>query len=57
MQLSLSIYFVIINSAGVHPCFVVFDMLMLNDEKLANLPLKERLQKMERFVMFSFTAE
>jgi len=33
---------------GVHPCFVVFDMLMLNDEKLANLPLKERLQKMER---------
>ena len=57
MQLFLFISFVIINVTGVHPCFVVFDMLMLNDEKLANLPLKERLEKMERFVLFLFIVE
>ena len=30
---------------GLHPCFVVFDILLINDEKLANRPLHERIKK------------
>ena len=32
---------------GVHPCFVVFDVLMVNGENFANVPLQERIQKSE----------
>eukprot|EP00795_Rhopilema_esculentum_P013203 gene13203-4019_t len=32
---------------GVHPCFVVFDILLLNDEKLTNLPLQQRVEKLK----------
>ena len=35
------------NMDGIQPCFVVFDVLMINNEKLANIPLKERIQKVE----------
>lgn len=34
-------------SDGVHPCFVVFDVLMVNGEHLANVPLQERIQRSE----------
>lgn len=33
---------------NIHPCFVVFDVLMINEEKLANVPLHERIKKMGR---------
>ena len=35
------------NGGGVRPCFVVFDVLMINGEHLANMPLQERIQKSE----------
>ena len=35
------------NLTGCHPCFVVFDVLLINDENLANVSLKERIQKLE----------
>ncbi|KAJ7378944.1 DNA ligase (ATP) [Desmophyllum pertusum] len=33
---------------GFHPCFVVFDMLVINEKKLANVPLSERIKSMEK---------
>ncbi|XP_068735127.1 DNA ligase 4-like [Montipora capricornis] len=33
---------------GYHPCFVVFDILVINDKKLANVPLCERIKTMEK---------
>jgi len=35
------------NLVGVHPCFVVFDVLMVNGENLANTPLQERIKRTE----------
>lgn len=35
------------DGGGVHPCFVVFDVLMVNGENFANVPLQERIQKSE----------
>ncbi|XP_065052274.1 DNA ligase 4-like [Rhopilema esculentum] len=35
---------------GVHPCFVVFDILLLNDEKLTNLPLQQRVEKLKGII-------
>ena len=35
------------NLTGCQPCFVAFDVLLINDEKLANVSLKERIQKLE----------
>eukprot|EP00111_Clytia_hemisphaerica_P007155 TCONS_00020786-protein len=32
---------------GVHPCFVVFDVLMVNGENLANVPLEDRIKRTE----------
>ncbi|KAK3736164.1 hypothetical protein QZH41_015551 [Actinostola sp. cb2023] len=33
---------------GYHPCFIVFDILLLNDKKLANVPLLERLSALNK---------
>lgn len=35
------------NFGPFQPCFVVFDILMVNDERLANVPLKERIERAE----------
>lgn len=32
---------------GHHPCFIVFDILIINEKKLANVPLRERIKFME----------
>ena len=32
---------------GHHPCFIVFDILIINEKKLANVPLRERIKSME----------
>jgi DNA ligase-4 len=34
--------------SGVQPCYVVFDVLMINDINLANCPLKERLENLSK---------
>lgn len=33
--------------SGVHPCFVVFDVLMVNGENLVNVALSERIKRLE----------
>lgn len=35
-------------TASYHPCFIVFDILVINDKKLANVPLRERIRTMEK---------
>lgn len=32
------------------PCYVVFDMLYLNNEVLTNLPLRQRLSKLSEVI-------
>ena len=34
---------------GLHPCFVVFDVLLVNGKSIASLPLKERLANLEKY--------
>ncbi|XP_046858902.1 DNA ligase 4-like isoform X2 [Xenia sp. Carnegie-2017] len=36
------------SNAGLHPCFVVFDVIFVNGKSIASLPLKERLQNLEK---------
>ncbi|XP_067047572.1 DNA ligase 4-like [Acropora muricata] len=43
---SLSTY----ENASYHPCFIVFDILVINDKKLANVPLRERIRTMEKLL-------
>lgn len=38
---------------GHHPCFIVFDILIINEKKLANVPLRERIKSMEEWVHIS----
>ncbi|PFX16725.1 DNA ligase 4 [Stylophora pistillata] len=38
------------NDQGLHPCFIVFDILIINDKKLANVPLNERIKSMEKML-------
>lgn len=33
---------------GAQQCFVVFDVLMVNDTNLANCPLKERAEQLKK---------
>ena len=35
-------------SSGVQQCFVVFDVLMINDNNLANCPLRERAEHLKK---------
>ena len=35
-------------TASYHPCFIVFDILVINDKKLANVPLHERIRTIEK---------
>ena len=39
------LYFI---SLGTQPCFVVFDILMINHINLANCPLRERIEHMNK---------
>ena len=39
-----------LSSTGAQQCFVVFDVLMVNDTNLANCPLKERAEKLTKYV-------
>ena len=39
-----------VSSTGAQQCFVVFDVLMVNDTNLANCPLKERAEKLTKYV-------
>jgi len=34
-------------ATGLQPCFVVFDVLLINGTKLANVPLKDRIKRAE----------
>jgi ATP-dependent DNA ligase len=34
---------------GAQQCFVVFDVLMVNDSNLANCPLKERAEQLKKY--------
>ncbi|XP_015777193.1 PREDICTED: DNA ligase 4-like [Acropora digitifera] len=43
---SLSTY----ENASYHPCFIVFDILVINEKKLANVPLRERIKTMEKLL-------
>ncbi|KAK2560071.1 DNA ligase 4 [Acropora cervicornis] len=43
---SLSTY----ENASYHPCFIVFDILVINDKKLANVPLHERIRTIEKLL-------
>lgn len=36
--------------AGAQQCFVVFDVLMVNDTNLANCPLRERAEQLKKCV-------
>ena len=36
-------------SSGLHPCFVVFDVLLVNGRSIASLPLNERLENLEKY--------
>ena len=36
---------------GAQQCFVVFDVLMVNDTNLANCPLKERAEQLKKCVL------
>ena len=40
------------DSAGVQQCFVVFDVLMINDTNLANQPLRERVDQLKKCVHY-----
>lgn len=40
-------------SLGVQQCFVVFDVLMVNDTNLANCPLRERAEQLKKYVCLS----
>ena len=40
-------------SSGVQQCFVVFDVLMINDNNLANCPLRERADHLKKWVGWS----
>ena len=40
------------DSAGVQQCFVVFDVLMINDTNLANQPLRERVDQLKKCVRY-----
>ncbi len=35
------------STVGVQQCFVVFDVLKINDDNLANCPLIERAEKLK----------
>ena len=35
---------------GAQQCFVVFDVLMVNDTNLANCPLKDRAEQLKKYV-------
>ena len=43
-----SIYKSVVSVPGLQPCFVAFDVLLVNDKKLANVPLSERIKHLER---------
>lgn len=36
------------DTVGAQQCFVVFDVLMINDTNLANQPLRERVEKLTK---------
>ena len=38
------------STVGVQQCFVVFDVLKINDENLANCPLVERTEQLKKYV-------
>lgn len=40
---------VMLSFLGHHPCFVAFDVLVINEKKLANVPLSERIKSMEKY--------
>ena len=35
---------------GIQPCYVVFDVLMINETNLANCPLGERVEHLNKYV-------
>ena len=37
-----------ISSPGPQQCYVVFDVLMINDTNLANCPLRDRLEQLKK---------
>ena len=37
-------------ATGLHPCFVVFDVLLVNGKSIASLPLKERVENLKKCV-------
>ena len=39
---------------GAQQCFVVFDVLMVNDTNLANCPLKERAEQLKKYIGYEF---
>ena len=39
---------------SVQPCFVVFDVLMVNDTNLANCPLRERVEHLNKYVYIMY---
>ena len=51
---SVTMAFIMFSFLGHHPCFIVFDMLVINEKKLANVPLSERIKSMERYSWSSF---
>lgn len=42
-------FIVMLSFLGHHPCFVAFDVLVINEKKLANVPLSERIKSMEKY--------
>ena len=42
----------LIDMAGAQQCFVVFDVLMVNDTNLANCPLKDRAEQLKKCVCY-----
>ena len=39
---------VFVNGVGVQPCYVVFDVLMINETNLANCTLRERVEHLNK---------
>ena len=35
-------------SPGIKPCYVVFDVLMINDDNLANIALRDRVKRLNK---------
>ena len=36
-------------ATGLHPCFVVFDVLLVNGKSIASLPLEERVENLKKY--------